>query len=662
MTLCPDPPIAVPGNTGRTQAEEALRESEANFRTFFETIDDLVVVATPEGRLLFANPAVRRKLGYDAEELANMQVLDLHPADSRPEAARIFAAMLRGERSSCPLPLATRSGALLPVETRVWFGRWSGIDCIFGLCKDLSAEQEAIQRFERLFHHNPALLALTTRPDRHFFDVNEAWLNTLGYSRDEVIGRTVDDLRLFPNPDEQAAAAHRLQTEGRVVDIELQVRRKDGVLLDGLFSGDIVRSQGREFFLTVMVDITHRKRAAAEREKIEAQSRQLQKAESLGRLAGAVAHNLNNQLQAALLNLDLIRNELPQESPATTNLDEALGSVRKAAEVSTQMLTYLGQTHCRRDTIDLAAICDRCLSLLRAFLPRGAALTARLPSTGPAVQANASQIQQILANLVANAWEAAPDGAHGIRLAVSKVETTAIPTLFRFPIDAQLRNPAYACLEVADTGCGIPQPDIEKIFDPFFSTKFPGRGMGLAVVLGIVRAHFGAITVNSQPGRGSVFRVYLPLSPVAVPPPSPSTAPSSPFPAGATILAVDDEPNVLNSLAQGLGRLGLSVITARDGCEALEMFQQHRTEIGCVLCDLTMPRMDGWETLAALRRQDPTLPVILSSGYTEGDALAGFHAYRPQAFLGKPYNLDALGDALRRVLAERRPGTPTPTP
>jgi PAS domain S-box-containing protein len=252
--------------TARKRAEAALHESEANFRTFFETIGDLIVVATREGRILFTNKALERKLGYSAEELAGMHVLAMHPADKRREAEEIFAAMFRGERDTSPLPVAAKSGALIPAETRIWFGKWSGMDCIFGVSKDLSEEQQ--QRFEPMFRRNPTLMALLTLPERRFSDVNDAFLKALGYSRGDIVGKTSAELGLFPHPEQQAAVAEALQAFGRIADLELQIRRKDGMILDGLFSGEVISSQGRDYFLIVIVDITERKRAEEELRKL----------------------------------------------------------------------------------------------------------------------------------------------------------------------------------------------------------------------------------------------------------------------------------------------------------------------------------------------------------------------------------------------------------
>ena len=644
--------------TERKRAEEALRESEANFRAFFETIEDLIVVATPEGGIVYANPACARKLGFSAKELATLRVLDLHPADKRAEAREIFAAMFRGERKTCPLPLATKSGALLPAETRVWFGRWNGADCVFGLCKDLRAEQEAQQRFERLFRHNPALMAMSTVPERRFFDVNDAFLKTLGYGKHQIVGKTAEELGLFVHSESLPGLAEELLAKGRIDGRELQVRHRTGAILDGLFSGELISSQGQQYFLTVMIDLTEHKRAEAEKENLAVQNRRLQKAESLGRMAGAIAHHFNNQLQAVMMNLEMALRDLPGNTAHAEQLTEAMQSASKAAEVSGRMLIYLGQTVGQREPLDLSEACRQSLSLMDAVMPKSVVLETALPCPGPTIRANDNQIQQVLTNLVTNAWEAIGDAQGRIRLSVKTVPAAEIPATPRFPIDWRPHDPAYGCLEVLDTGCGIPATEFEKLFDPFFSSKFAGRGLGLPVVLGIVRAHQGGITVASEPGRGSIFRVFLPVSLEALPRKS---APSAQAPATAwsgTVLVVDDETSLRMALTVALKGLGFTVLAARDGVEAVAVFGEHRDDIRAVLCDLTMPRMNGWETLAALRRLAPGLPVILSSGYNEAQVAAGHHPEQPQAFLSKPYEYDELIQAIARVLTLEQPSEP----
>ncbi|MEI7891686.1 MAG: CHASE domain-containing protein [Myxococcales bacterium] len=261
--------------TAQKRAEEALTESEANFRTFFESMTDMILVGTPEGRILFTNSAVSRTLGYTSDKLKEMHMLDVHPPDKRQEAEAIFVAMCQGDRESCSVPMMRQDGVLVPVGTRAWLGKWNGEDCIFGICKNMSAEQEATLRFERLFRKNPCLIALSTLPDQRFTDVNDAFLNTLGYTWNDIIGKTVADLNLFVQSERHAAASDQLQADGHLVGLELQVRRKDGVLLDGLFFGEAISSQGQPFLLTVITDITERKRAEVELARLSVILREL---------------------------------------------------------------------------------------------------------------------------------------------------------------------------------------------------------------------------------------------------------------------------------------------------------------------------------------------------------------------------------------------------
>ncbi len=249
-----------------------LQASERDFRRFFDTVDDLILVGDLEGRILYANEAVTRKLGFPAEELGGMAILDLHPEDRREEAARILGAMFRKERDTCPLELRRREGGRLPVETRVWFGSWGGRDCIYGICKDLSVEQEALQRFQKLFEANPALMAITGMEDGKFRDVNAAFLRKLGYRREEVIGRTSGELSVFVDPAQRRHVAEELERTGSIREVEIMIRRKDGGVLDGLFSGEVIETQGADYFLTVMVDISDQ---AELRRRLEDQRRRL---------------------------------------------------------------------------------------------------------------------------------------------------------------------------------------------------------------------------------------------------------------------------------------------------------------------------------------------------------------------------------------------------
>jgi CheY-like chemotaxis protein len=324
------------------------------------------------------------------------------------------------------------------------------------------------------------------------------------------------------------------------------------------------------------------------------------------------------------------------------------------------MLAYLGQSAGTMGPIELSQVCREALPLLRASLPQKVNMKIELPDPGPIIQADAAQVRQVLTNLVVNAGEALGDGEGDVVVSFSVAPASRIRASSFHPFDWEPTEENYACIEVSDTGCGMDPQTMEKLFDPFFSTRFTGRGLGLPVVLGAVKAHRGAVEVESEPGRGAVFRVYLPLS-AEQPCPFPKAQADALESLGerGLVLLVEDEPALRNMAKAMLGLLGWDVITACDGVEAVEVFQRHQDQIQCLLLDLSMPRMNGWETLAAVRAIRPAIPVILASGYDEARVMAGDHPERPQAFLSKPCQMAQLKATLSRTMAgvAQVPGT-----
>ena len=405
--------------------------------------------------------------------------------------------------------------------------------------------------------------------------------------------------------------------------------------------------------LVSIMDITERKQLEEETEELQAKNRQLEKNESLNRMAGAIAHLFNNQLQAVIGNIELAMEEPRQNASEVAMLAAAMQAARKAAEISKLMLVYVGQGVSRQEPTDLAGLCRQNLPELQGFTPNNVAIETDFPIPGPVISANANQIQQILANLVTNAWESVETGTGSISLTVKTVAAAAIPATHRFPLDWQPHDLPYACLEVADTGCGIAPADIGKIFDPFFSSKFIGRGLGLSVTMGFVRAHDGGITVESEPGAGSRFRVFFPLLAATAETPFPPS-PAPPPPNSGLVLLAEDEEEVRRVAAATLVRLGFTVLEARDGVEAVELFRSRGSEIRYAILDLVMPRLDGWAALNAIRAMRPGFPVIITSGYDEAQAMAGDHAELPQAFLSKPYDAEGMRLVINQTFAHAR--------
>jgi PAS domain S-box-containing protein len=540
---------------------------------------------------------------------------------------------------------------ILPIEEGLMLNLAEFLSLVILSDKDRETHRESERRFLLFMRHFPGLAYIKDFECRTVF-ANRGFLIQLGIDPAEIIGKTNHDILPAELADRVTADDRRvLDSEVSEEYEEYEEEVAGRTWLTRKFAIPVTDNQ--PLLGGITFDITDRKRAEEEKAKIDAQNRQLQKAESLGRMAGAIAHRFNNQLTSVMGNLELAMIRLPMDALPMKNLRRAMHSAHEAAEVSGLMLTYLGQTTGEHEPLDLAEACRRSLPMLRAALSKELGLESDLPSPGPIISANANQIQQVLINLVTNASEAGGNEGGAIRLAVTTVTPADIPTANRFPIDWRPGDNTYACLEVADSGCGIAEEDIERLFDPFFSTKFTGRGLGLPVILGIVRQSGGAVTVESETGRGSSFRVFLPSSEEELPRKADKKAQAPEIEWGGAILLVEDEEMVRIMAAEMLTLLGYTTLEAENCQEAVELLQRHRDEIRCVLCDLTLPRMDGWKTLAALREISPGVPAILVSDNDEDQVIIGDHPEWPQVFLGKPYRIEGLRDAICRALEEK---------
>jgi len=451
----------------RKLAEKALVESEKNFRLFFETMTDMVVVGTPEGRVIYANNAIIDKLGYSLEELDALGILGVHPADRRQEAGEIFAAMFRGERDTCPLPVQRKDGALIPVETRVSFGKWDGKDVVFGISKDLSAEQEAQQRFERLFRNNPTLMALTSLSDHRLVDVNEAWLKTMGFTRAEVLGKSSAELGIFTDSAKQQAVAERLAAEGRITDIELSIRARDGALRYGLFSGEVVISQGKQYLLTVMIDITERKRAE---EEIKRQL--LEKEALLKEIHHRVKNNIANIEGLIFLQINLTSN--PEVKSALNNAISRVQSIR----VLYDRLLLSKDYHDVSIKMYTESLID---ALMKAFVPNNITIEKQISEFSISSKM-ATSIGIIINELMTNVFKYAFKGRDSGKVLISIV-----------------KNENIATLTIHDNGIGI--------YERIDSNKSPG--FGLTIVRMLVEQLKGNFSMINDNGTKSVIQFEI---------------------------------------------------------------------------------------------------------------------------------------------------------
>ncbi len=401
----------------------------------------------------------------------------------------------------------------------------------------------------------------------------------------------------------------------------------------------------------ISADVTDQKQAEFEKEKLEAQIQQAQKLESLGVLAGGIAHDFNNLLMGILGNTGLALLDLDPDSPVRARLRDVESTSRRAADLCRQMLAYSGKGKFIVQPLDISQLVIDMTQLLEVSISKKAQLERDFGINLPAFEADATQIRQVVMNLITNASEALNEhsGTITVRTGVMDCDEEYLTQTY---LAEQLAAGTYVYLEVRDTGAGMDSETRERIFDPFFSTKFAGRGLGLAATLGIVRGHRGALVVESESGKGTVFRVLFPASekPLLEPVAETATANQQKAASDGTILVVDDEEMVVTIARRVLELAGYDVLTAADGEEGYEVFQRHAPDISLVLLDVTMPRMDGDETFRKMRELRGDVRVLLTSGYNEREATHQLAGRGLAGFIQKPYAPAALLQKVREVM------------
>jgi len=416
--------------------------------------------------------------------------------------------------------------------------------------------------------------------------------------------------------------------------------------------------RGREGELSgiqlIALDITDRKQAQEQERSLAEKLQQTQKLESLGVLAGGIAHDFNTLLSGILGNADLALLELPAGSPARQPLEQVLAGARRAADLTRQMLAYSGRGRFVIETVALPQVVREMGSLLEISISKKNVLRYEFGDGVPEVEVDVAQLRQVVMNLILNAAEAIGDRTGAIALRVGATDVTAAD-LADYVLGEHVAAGPFVYLEVADTGCGMTPEVRARIFEPFYSTKFAGRGLGLAAVLGIVRGHHGALRITSEPGRGTTFRVLLPAAARRAAAEGQRTAGPQGWTGTGTVLVVDDEETVLATSRRMLQRMGFEVLAAGGGRRGLELAREHGPGLRAVLLDLTMPDLDGEQVCAELRRAWPELPVVISSGYAEAEVMPRFAAHGRTGFVQKPYGFDTLAAAMRTALGEDVP-------
>ena len=643
-------------------AQRQYGEEASLSRAILDAIPDPAWLKDKAGRFLAVNAAWCRFFGVDPNEVLGKTAFEYLPHEIAETLQEQDRDILRfGRPLHLGESLSDKNGRL------VWFETVKSPVCndrgevigTAGIARDITASKQLEEslrqsedRYRSLFNGmtegfglHEILCDEKGEPcDYRFLDLNPGFEHLTGLKRSDVIGKTMREVL----PDEDL---NWIETYGKVALTGQPIRFDSySTALGRHFEVFAYRPAPRQFAV-LFSDVTQRRKAEEERRRLESQILHAQKLESLGVLAGGIAHDFNNILAGIVGYADLAMSDLPPSAPACADIEEIKKAAQRAADLTRQMLAYSGKGKFVVGPVSLSRSIEDLRRMLEVSVSKRAVLNYDLAPDLPLIQADASQIDQVLMNLVINASEALGDKGGAISISTVTVQYTSTD-LAAVGCEGDQREGPCVCLEVADTGCGMNRETLERIFDPFFTTKFPGRGLGLAAVHGIVRGHQGAISVSSEPGKGSTFRVLFPINGSRPAPAPTKSATDRPWRGHGTVLVVDDEEAIRKLSRRMIERIGFSVLTAADAHEAIRVFRERQKEIVCVLLDLNMPQIDGEATFRELQRICPEVRVVLSSGYSEEDAVRKFAGLGLAGFIQKPHRYDTMIARLREIVGE----------
>ena len=644
----------------RKKAEAELEEKERQYRNIFEAVTDGLLISGPDEIIVEANPAACEMYGYDYEELIGLHQSQLLHPDYIQAFEDAISRLKTDDHFFCETIDVRKDSSAFPVEVHGSCIMYKGKTHMLTVVRDISERkliEENIKKNEKMLKASQAMAHMGSFE----WDIQKnkvLWSDELYriYGLEPgAFGASFEAFLEYIHPSDRenvrAKIEHCLvthepfQMEERVVraDNEMRILATKGELILHKETKRPVRLVG------VCQDITDRVRAEEKRRELEQQIQHTQKLESLGVLAGGIAHDFNNILTGILGNAGLALMELSARSAIYTNVENVEKASRRAAELCRQLLAYSGKGDFVIGPLNLNNVVKELTQLFDVSIARKAALNYELYEKLPPIKGDVAQIHQVVMNLITNAADAI-EGTHGtitIRTGLMKCDAEYLSDTY---LDDNLPGGEYVFVEVADTGIGMDRKTLQKIFDPFFSTKFTGRGLGLAALLGIVRSHKGAINVSSELGKGTIFRVLFPKSDSLESHQTKVDNKYLSWKGSGTILVVDDEEIVREIGKKSLEAAGFNVLTAIDGLEAVEIYREQGENILLVLLDMTMPYMNGEETYQHLRQIRKDIKVIFSSGFRENEAKMHLKNNENTDFIPKPYHPMQLIEKVRRVL------------
>ncbi len=638
--------------TERKKVEEALRESEEIFNQLMEHSPIYVFFKDQNIRSTRLSRNFEQMIGRPMNELLGKNMVELFPSDFAKKIVEDDIRILNeGKKIEVEEELNGRSYLTIkfPINIKEKPRYLAGFTIdITERKKSEDALRESEKRFRKILHDVQTVAVQGYAPDGTTQYWNQASELLYGYTAEEAIGRNLLDLIIPPEMRSGVEQAMKMMAEtGQPIPAsELSLMRKDGTRVSVFSSHTIVQIPGRpQELFCIDIDLSERKRS-------EEALRNAQKLESIGTLAGGIAHDFNNLLGAMMGNISLAQSRISPDHPAVKNIERAISAMERAATLTKQMLAYSGKGKFQIREIDLCALVQEHINLFEITLPKNVQLVSKLSHTPVFIKGDPGQIEQIVMNLIINGGEAIGKKQGTVLIEISSVamEKDALAA-YGVLTNTTLKEGNYALLTVTDNGSGMSKETIEKIFDPFFTTKFVGRGLGLSAVLGIIRGNEGGISIESMVGKGTTFKVLLPLIQHSGPERTLlDTENQSPILQNIKILVIDDEQYVLEMAVDILEFSNYKLLSAADPEKGITIFQEQWQSIDMVILDYSMPKMNGKEVFVELRKINPDVKVIISSGYTEEEIFELMGDDTPSSFIQKPYTQGNLLSVVKRIL------------
>lgn len=630
-------------------AEKFLQKSEERYKRITQAITDYIyTVRIESGRPVSTthSEACFAVTGYRAEEFAADDYLWIRiVVEEDHDLIRRQVDHVLSGLSPPPVEhrIIRKDGVMRWVESTVVpsFDAQGNLVSYDGIIRDISERKEAErslriseEKFSKAFRSGPTFVTISTLNEGRYIDINDAFLETGGYKREEIIGTTESELGCWVNPDDRHRLVTILREKGIVNNEEVNFRIKPGVILSVLWSAETIDIKGEICIIAVILDITERK-------MLESQLLQSQKMEAVGQLAGGVAHDFNNILTAIISYGYLLKKRLKEGDPLNENIDKILVLANRASNITQGLLTFSRKRYLELSPVKLNDIIISSEKLLSKFIGEDIVIRTKLTHKEPVITADRTQIEQVIVNLATNARDAMPNGG------TLTIETELVALDDNFIKYHGFGKPGmYAYLAVTDTGVGMSEETRQKIFEPFFTTKDVGKGtgLGLAITYGIIKQHLGYVNIYSESGKGTTFKIYLPAAKMLV---SDGREVNLPLLAGKseTILVAEDDATVRDSIRKMLEEFGYRVIEAVSGDDAVKKFTVSRDSIKLLILDVVMPGMNGRETYDRIREINPAVKALFTSGYTaeflkqkkifDGDFMILTKPIVPDRFLSK---------------------------